>query len=739
MNIWILTSELPPSYGGGIGTYVDRAARMYSEKGEKVTIFVRDDNSNRIEFINPNLRIVRFKHLIGEQYSYLGYWQALAYQYAQEIEAQFEFDNEKPDIIEIQEYNAIGYYILQNRLVYNNKLKEVPIVLHLHTPTFELDKVNQFPRFKFPNYWIGQMEKFCIEAADAVMCPSEFLKKEILNEIEHKNTKIDVIRLPFFNDKVDTSEPRTCDSNTILYFGRTEYRKGVCQLIDGFSRYWSNGGQTRLKLIGGDTYFHPKKAMLREVLEAKYRKYIESGLLEFEGNMKPELLFKEIRKAKAITIPSLYENHPYTCVESMWLESPMLVSKSGGQAEMVGDDETAGYVFDWSIDGDFDKQLSKILDLSTNELVEMGKNAYSKIHAMCNTEHIYNVRIEYFKNVIKTFKSKDINRFPSVNLLPKKIKEKVNDEVKHRLSIIIPYYNLGEYLLESFESAMACDYSDFEVIIVNDGTTDKYSLEVLDKISECDYENVKVINIDNGGLANARNVGANASNSEFITFLDADDLVDKSFFSKAINVLNRYDNVSFVYSWLEYFDGNKGVWPTFNAEFPYLMCANMLSAFAVVRRVDFLNYGLNRPIMEYGMEDFDGWIGMLRNGCLGVSIPEKLVQYRIRGNSMSRQFNRDMIMYLFEKMSEEHSTVFNNYSDQIYNLLIANGPGYLWNNPSFEHDDVNYHSLNKVIENQVVMSDTVQVNAELKRIASSSLGQFLLKIMFKTKINRIFK
>ena len=251
---------------------------------------------------------------------------------------------------------------------------------------------------------------------------------------------------------------------------------------------------------------------------------------------------------------------------------------------------------------------------------------------------------------------------------------------KDLLSVVIPYYNLGKVLPETIESVKASTYQNYEIIIVNDGSTDKQSIEVLNNYRN--DEKIRIIDIKNKGLANARNVGAEAANGEFIAFIDADDKIEDTFYSRAIDILHQYNNVSYVYSWVQYFEGNSGVWPTFNVHIPYLLCANMLAAYTVIRKNDFLNFGKNRIKMEYGMEDYDGWVSLANHGCLGVSIPEKLNLYRVRSDSMSRAFNKKMRIYLYQISRDGHEKIFQKYAKEIYMLLVTNGQPFYWNNPT---------------------------------------------------------
>lgn len=733
MRILLLTSEFPPSFGGGIGMYVEKVARMLSQR-HHVTVLVRDEQSS-VEHWNENLRIVRFQHCQGEVYSQLGYWTALAYQYHQEVLGLIEEDGVCPDIIEVQDYNAIGYYLLQYKYLGNEVLTQIPIVVHLHTPTFELDRINQYARYRFPNYWIGQMEKFCMKAADAVLSPSQFLAEELQSYVP--NQAIKVINLPYEDTSISDDEileKRNLASDTILYFGRTEYRKGIGEALVSFNRLWEEGYPYKLKVIGGDTFFYPKNSMYGQMLKDKYQHRIEQGLLTFCDAIPPQHLVPEILNARGVIIPSLYENYPYTSLQSMWYGSPMIVSKSGGQSEMVADNGVNGFIFDWKVAGDLDAKLKDFANLMTEDLATMSQNAFCRIRELCHVEKNLELREQFFQSVIEAHQPNQHKAFPfNMEDTLDRSKYPVSEQEKGLLSIIIPYYNLGNHVMETFENACNIDYPNYEIIIVNDGTTDAHSLDVLSQIEAQQRPNVHIVHIENGGLANARNVGARAAKGEFLAFLDADDLIDKSFYSRGIDVLNRYDNVSFVYSWVQYFEGSQGVWPTFNTEFPYLLLANMLTAFVVVRKDDFLNFGANRKEMVYGMEDFDGWVSMVANGCYGVSIPEKLVHYRVRANSMSRQFNRDMILYLYEQLSSHYPEIYAKYGVDLVNLVAANGPGYLWNNPTWNQPEVGY--LHEAVAAPMPSSQ----NEELFRIANSKRGKQLIDLAFKFRLNKLFK
>ena len=117
------------------------------------------------------------------------------------------------------------------------------------------------------------------------------------------------------------------------------------------------------------------------------------------------------------------------------------------------------------------------------------------------------------------------------------------------ISIIIPVYNKAEYVEDCIQSVVSQDFDNFEVIVVEDGSTDN-SAEICDKLA-AKYPNVTVLHPENGGVTAARRIGYERSKGEFITFVDADDkmlpgalrrLYDEMLATGADEVVARYIN-----------------------------------------------------------------------------------------------------------------------------------------------------------------------------------------------------
>ncbi|GAB4112627.1 MAG: hypothetical protein Fur005_32560 [Roseiflexaceae bacterium] len=254
------------------------------------------------------------------------------------------------------------------------------------------------------------------------------------------------------------------------------------------------------------------------------------------------------------------------------------------------------------------------------------------------------------------------------------------DEQEGLLSVIIPFYNMGPLVGETIASAAAAVYRPLEIIVLDDGSSPAHQQQLAAAAAH-HADLVRIIRTPNGGLARARNAGAEAARGEFITFLDADDLVAPDYYPRALAVLRRFQNVSFVTSWVRLFGAIDACLPTWNPEFPFLLGRNMLAAFPVLRRADFLAYGLNNPAIAPAFEDHEAWIRMLAHGCVGVSLPDPLAFYRVREDSMLRQANLEQQTLLMERIAQLHEQLYQRYGSELFALQNANDRALRWNHP----------------------------------------------------------
>ena len=118
--------------------------------------------------------------------------------------------------------------------------------------------------------------------------------------------------------------------------------------------------------------------------------------------------------------------------------------------------------------------------------------------------------------------------------------EPANMKENELISVIVPVYNVEAYLNECVDSLLRQDYNNYEVVLVDDGSTDR-SGEICDLYAEKDHR-IRVIHKPNGGLSDARNHGVNVAKGEFVVFVDSDDCVSNDCISHLTKVC-RENNV----------------------------------------------------------------------------------------------------------------------------------------------------------------------------------------------------
>ena len=121
-----------------------------------------------------------------------------------------------------------------------------------------------------------------------------------------------------------------------------------------------------------------------------------------------------------------------------------------------------------------------------------------------------------------------------------------------KISVIIPCYNSEKTIIRTLDSIKKQSYSNFEVLIINDGSIDN-SLRLIKEYCNND-KRFFVYDIENGGVSNARNIGLNHASGDYVIFIDSDDYVKDDYFSSIVNDIKDYDMI--VYSFETWKNGN---------------------------------------------------------------------------------------------------------------------------------------------------------------------------------------
>ena len=222
-------------------------------------------------------------------------------------------------------------------------------------------------------------------------------------------------------------------------------------------------------------------------------------------------------------------------------------------------------------------------------------------------------------------------------------------------TIVIPCFNHGEFVLAAVASAEDSAGVPFELVIVNDGSTDPFTIEILEGLRAAGY---RILDQPNRGLSAARNAGIRAARGRYILPLDADNRIRPSYLRRAAEVLDAAPEVGVVYGDAALFGTRGGPWrmPEFDLE--EMASCNLIDACAVFRReVWEQSGGYDENLRNW--EDWDYWLSVAEAGWKFVHVPEVLFEYRVQSESLSSGLDKaETRRRALELITAKHAAIF---------------------------------------------------------------------------------
>jgi len=216
----------------------------------------------------------------------------------------------------------------------------------------------------------------------------------------------------------------------------------------------------------------------------------------------------------------------------------------------------------------------------------------------------------------------------------------MDKNIKKLVSVIIPAFNVDKYISKTLDSVINQTYSNLEIIVVNDGSSDKTE-EIIQLYSKKDTRIIYIYQ-NNKGVSAARNRGIKEAKGEYICFFDSDDIMLPSKIEKQYQFLENNIEFDIIYSNLYHFiDNTKKVFILSilkSSDYLYknlLQYGNFINPNTVFfRKKIYEKYGgFDESIRS--SEDWEYWLRLSYNKVLFVLMPDFLTLYRIRKNSLS--------------------------------------------------------------------------------------------------------
>jgi glycosyltransferase involved in cell wall biosynthesis len=223
------------------------------------------------------------------------------------------------------------------------------------------------------------------------------------------------------------------------------------------------------------------------------------------------------------------------------------------------------------------------------------------------------------------------------------------------ISVIIPCFNSGQYLREAIASVeLYSDSQVYEIIIVNDGSTDIATLELLQQLQGEGYQ---IIHQSNKGPAAARNTGVNTSRGKYLLLLDSDNKIRAAFIDVGLKVLDEQPGVGVVHGQAAFF--GEAMQARFRPR-PFdlynILANNYIDMCTIIRRTAWEQVGGMDEARELiGHEDWEFWLRLYTNGWKFSFVNRVLFDYRMGSDSLVAQATQgDKYMRMRQYVYHKH-------------------------------------------------------------------------------------
>lgn len=254
------------------------------------------------------------------------------------------------------------------------------------------------------------------------------------------------------------------------------------------------------------------------------------------------------------------------------------------------------------------------------------------------------------------------------------------------LSIVIPCYNVEKYIKECIESVLEQNIYSYEILLINDGSTDK-TLNILELYSS--NPKIKIINQQNGGLSKARNTGLLNAKGEYVLFLDSDDFVEKNSLNKVLKLVKEKSLNILAFNFFIYYKSSN-----FYCEKRKRIKKNIFSGEEFLKfNLSNKNYPMswlniynkeflikNNLFFKEGIlhEDVEFYIRLLKKVERMIYVDIPVIYYRQRNGSITKKKNKRRESYL--EILKTYNKEIKDIKDNELKQLIYNYMGYFCKN-----------------------------------------------------------
>ena len=530
------------------------------------------------------------------------------------------------DLVHFPEWSADAYYSLQAKhqgLAFQHTL----FCIGTHSPNAWLKQANS-EHYAHPlDLEVDFMERQCVALADIVVSPCQYMLQWML-ENGFKLPARSYVQQNILPASARGPGTKPFDSllpvSELVFFGRLETRKGIELFCDALDRLAKVPACSKLQIT-----FLGKPATING---CESRAYIEKRAAKWQwkwtivSNLdQPGAIHYLKQPGRLAVIPSLMENSPYTVLECLGSQIPFLASQVGGIPELIAEEDVARATFQPS--------AAKLADLLIQTLKDGIRPWKSAVEATAN------------ETAWKSWHEAIRVECTAVQPTPA-----AESEEKPLVSVCVTHFNRPHFLKQSLASLEAQDYPNFEVIVVDDGSTSPEAMQYLSDIEpKLKQRNWRIIRQENRYLSAARNTGAHHARGEYLMFMDDDNFAKPEEISTFVKVA-RHTGAEIVTACMDYFEGTEPPrsngnpvtrWVPLGPDVASGFYRNVFGdANCLVRRSIFEKLGGFTEIHGVTHEDWEFLANAVLKGCHLEVIPEALFHYRYIPDSMIRSTSK---------------------------------------------------------------------------------------------------
>jgi glycosyltransferase involved in cell wall biosynthesis len=527
-----------------------------------------------------------------------------------------------PDLLEVCDYRALGLVPLQARQAGHELLQRTTVAVRVSSPA-EIIALHDRRSNQPWERRVAELEREQFRLADLLFWPGG----DILDVYQryYRGARLPLaVQMPRAYP-VPPAPPQVSPRSAgeplrILYAGRLQRIKGVIDLVDACLRLPRDDWE--LTLIGADTTTAPFRQSMRMTIEAMCG---GDPRVRIEEALPREDLQRRFSQHHLLAMPSRMEFFGNVGVEAMRAGLPVLATPVGGLTENIRPGVN-GWLAEDVGPRALREALGRLLEAPEEvERVRLSGEVFASFRRLTDPQR-----------ALAAYENLPAPPVPS----PRPVRE------EPLVTAVVPYYRGHRYIRETVQSLLRQSHRNLEVLIVNDGSFNAEDA-VLDELA-ADRRVEVVTQLNRGDLA-ARTLGIRLARGGYLLMFDADNVLDPSFVSRALAILEADPELAYATSWLRFtgqegedLDDILGYAPLGNAaleEDEENWDGDMTALFP--RRV---LEEFDPPFAELGpmQGDWSLYRRLRERGRYGAVIPERLVIYRVHSESLLRLYDEEL-------------------------------------------------------------------------------------------------